>query len=41
MGEFDAEPNEPVISDFCEIYNTKNINMLQKRVSKILKIQHA
>ena len=25
MGDFNAEPNEPAISDFCEIYNTKNI----------------
>ena len=25
MGDFDAEPNEPAISDFCEIYNTNNI----------------
>ena len=24
-GDFNAEPNEPAISDFCEIYNTKNI----------------
>ena len=32
MGDFNAEPSEPVISDFCEIYNTKNKreNMLQK-----------
>ena len=22
MGDFNAEPNEPAISDFCEIYNT-------------------
>ena len=25
MGDFNAEPNEPAISDFCEISNTKNI----------------
>ena len=25
MGDFNSEPNEPAISDFCEIYNTKNI----------------
>ena len=25
MGDFNSEPNEPDISDFCEIYNTKNI----------------
>ena len=25
LGDFNAEPNEPAISDFCEIYNTKNI----------------
>ena len=25
MGDFNAEPNEPAVSDFCEIYNTKNI----------------
>ena len=25
MGDFNAEPNEPAISDFCEIYNTKNV----------------
>ena len=25
MGDFNAEPNEPAISDFCELYNTKNI----------------
>ena len=25
MGDFNVEPNEPAISDFCEIYNTKNI----------------
>ena len=25
MGDFNAETNEPAISDFCEIYNTKNI----------------
>ena len=25
MGDFNAEPNEPAISDFCEICNTKNI----------------
>ena len=25
MGDFNAEPNEPVISNFCAIYNTKNI----------------
>ena len=25
MGDFNAEPNEPAISDFCEIFNTKNI----------------
>ena len=25
MGDFNAESNEPAISDFCEIYNTKNI----------------
>ena len=25
MGDFNAEPNEPAISDFCEIYNSKNI----------------
>ena len=25
MGEFNSEPSEPAISDFCEIYNTKNI----------------
>ena len=23
MGDFNSEPNEPAISDFCEIYNTK------------------
>ena len=26
MGDFNAEPNEPAISDFCEIYNTKKNN---------------
>ena len=25
MGDFTAEPNEPAVSNFCEIYNTKNI----------------
>ena len=25
MGDFNAEPNEPVISNFCKVYNTKNI----------------
>ena len=25
IGYFNGEPNEPAISDFCEIYNTKNI----------------
>ena len=25
MSDFNAVPNEPSISDFCEIYNTKNI----------------
>ena len=25
MGDFNAEPNEPAISNFCEISNTKNI----------------
>ena len=25
MGDFNSEPNEPAISDFCEIHNTKNI----------------
>ena len=25
MSAFNAEPNEPAISDFCEIYNNKNI----------------
>ena len=25
MGDFNSEPNEPAISDFCEIYNTKKI----------------
>ena len=25
MGDFNAEPNQPAISDFCEIHNTKNI----------------
>ena len=25
MGDFNAEPNEPPISDFREVYNTKNI----------------
>ena len=25
MADFNAEPNEPAISEFCEIYNTKNI----------------
>ena len=25
MGDFNSEPNESAISDFCEIYNTKNI----------------
>ena len=25
MGDFNSEPNEPTISDFCQIYNTKNI----------------
>ena len=25
MGDFNAEPNELAISDFCEIYNTKSI----------------
>ena len=25
MGDFNSEPNEPAISDFCEICNTKNI----------------
>ena len=25
MGDFNLEPNEPAISDFCEICNTKNI----------------
>ena len=25
LGAFNAEPNEPAISDFCEIYNTKNM----------------
>ena len=25
MGDFNAEPNEPAISNFCEIYNTTNI----------------
>ena len=25
MGDFNSEPNELTISDFCEIYNTKNI----------------
>ena len=33
MGDFNAEPNEPAISNFCEIYNNKNIkreNLLQK-----------
>ena len=24
MVDFNAEPNEPAISEFCEIYNTKN-----------------
>ena len=26
MGDFNAEPADTVISDFCEIYNLKNIN---------------
>ena len=25
MGDFNADPNQPAISDFCEIHNTKNI----------------
>ena len=25
LGAFNAEPNEPAISNFCEIYNTTNI----------------
>ena len=25
MGDFNTEPNEPAISNFCKIYNTKNI----------------
>ena len=25
MGDFNSEPNEPAISGFSEIYNTKNI----------------
>ena len=24
MGHFNAEPNEPATSDFCEFYNTRN-----------------
>ena len=25
MGDFHAEPNKPAVSDFCEIFNSKNI----------------
>ena len=35
MGNFNAEPADAVVSDFCEIYNLKNI--IRKRL--ILKIQ--
>ena len=39
MGDFNAEPNEPAISNFCEIYNNKNKK--RKLASKILQIRHA
>ena len=39
MGDFNAEPNEPAISNFCEIYNTKTLQK-RKRASKTLKIQN-
>ena len=25
INDFNVEPNEPAVSDFCEIYNTENI----------------
>ena len=34
MGDFNAEPIDTVISDFCEIYNLK-IKSRIKRVSKV------
>ena len=39
MGDFNAKPNEPAISDFCEIYNTNNIikEKCFKNASKILR----
>ena len=34
MDDFHAEPNKPAVSDFCEIYNTKNI--LKEKIFKEL-----